>query len=61
VALISILCRLFPSIDEVPSTFPASLLWHFRIAAWELQAVLWASLGLAYGWLSERAQASHEA
>jgi predicted cobalt transporter CbtA len=61
VALISILYRLFPGIDEVPSTFPAGLLWRFRIAAWELQAVLWASLGLAYGWLSERAQASYEA
>jgi hypothetical protein len=33
----------------------ASLLGRFRITAWELQAVLWASLGLAYGWLSERA------
>lgn len=59
--LIAILYRLFPSIDEVPSTFPASLLWRFRIASWELQTVLWASLGLAYGWFAERAQASHRA
>jgi len=57
--LIGILYRLFPNIDEVPSTFPASLLWRFRIASWELQAVLWASLGLAYGWSAERAQASY--
>jgi predicted cobalt transporter CbtA len=55
---IAILYRLFPSIDEVPSTFPASLLWRFRIDSWELQAVLWASLGLAYGWSAERAEAS---
>lgn len=61
VIFISILYRLFPGIDEVPSTFPASLLWRFRIAAWELQAVLWASLGLGYGWLAERTQASHGA
>ena len=59
--LIGILYRLFPNIDEVPSTFPASLLWRFRIASWELQAVLWASLGLAYGWSAERAQASYRA
>lgn len=58
---IVILYRLFPTIDEVPSTFPASLLWRFRIASWELQAVLWASLGLAYGWSAERAQASYQA
>ena len=59
--LIVILYQLFPSIDEVPSTFPASLLWRFRIASWELQALLWASLGLTYGWIAERAQASYQA
>ena len=60
VVLIAIVYRMFPTIDEVPPAFPASLLWHFRMTAWELQAVLWASLGLLYGWLSERAELHHK-
>ena len=56
--LIAIFYRILPTIDEVPSAFPASLLWRFRIDSWGLQAVLWASLGLAYGWSSERAETS---
>lgn len=43
-----------PKIDEVPADFPASLLWRFRIAAFEIQAVLWASQGLFFGWLTQR-------
>ena len=43
-----------PAIDEVPAGFPASLLWKFRIASWETQAVLWSILGLFFGWLTER-------
>ncbi len=51
------LCGHFlPTMDEVPANFPASLLWKFRIASWETQAVLWGSLGLLFGWLTERAE-----
>jgi len=50
-----------PAIDEVPTEFPASLLWKFRIASWETQAVLWGSLGLLFGWLTERAEGRAEA
>jgi hypothetical protein len=39
---------LLPTIDEVPDTFPASLLWNFRLASLGTQAVLWTVLGLAY-------------
>lgn len=42
---------LLPDVDEVPASFPAVLLWRFRIAALVLQAVLWISLGLIFGWL----------
>ncbi len=57
--LVAVLYRVFPSIDEVPSAFPASLLWRFRIASWELQAVLWVSLGVAFGWLTNRSRFSY--
>jgi MFS family permease len=43
-----------PAINEVPSGFPADVLWRFRLAAWALQVVLWASIGLLFGWLTER-------
>jgi predicted cobalt transporter CbtA len=39
---------LLPTIDEVPATFPADLLWSFRIASLGTQAVLWTVLGLAF-------------
>jgi len=52
--LISIIAYFLPVIDEVPAVFPALLLWRFRIAALGLQAVLWTSLALLFGWFAER-------
>jgi predicted cobalt transporter CbtA len=43
-----------PVINEVPAGFPADVLWRFRLAAWALQAVLWAAIGLLFGWSTER-------
>jgi predicted cobalt transporter CbtA len=48
---------LLPSINEVPEQFPAVLLWNFRIASLGTQAVMWTTLGLLFGWLTERAAA----
>jgi predicted cobalt transporter CbtA len=48
-----------PVIDEVPEQFPASLLWQFRIASLGTQAVMWATIGLGFGWLTERAAMTH--
>jgi predicted cobalt transporter CbtA len=48
---------LLPSINEVPEQFPAVLLWNFRIASLGTQAVMWATLGLLFGCLTERAAA----
>jgi predicted cobalt transporter CbtA len=44
-----------PKIDEVPEGFPAVLLWQFRIASLGAQLVLWTTLGLLFGGLTERA------
>jgi predicted cobalt transporter CbtA len=46
--------RFFPVVDEVPVGFPVTLMWKFRVAALEIQAVLWGTLGLGFGWLTER-------
>jgi predicted cobalt transporter CbtA len=48
-----------PAIDEVPRAFPASLLWKFRIASWGMQLLLWITLGLLFGWLTERERSVH--
>jgi predicted cobalt transporter CbtA len=44
-----------PSVNEVPETFPAVVLWQFRIASLGAQILMWATIGLAFGALSERA------
>ena len=41
-----------PAIDEVPSAFPASLLWSFRLNALAIQILLWAVLALSLGELT---------
>jgi predicted cobalt transporter CbtA len=54
IVLVSSCAYALPSINEVPTGFPADVLWHFRLAAWALQVVLWASIGLLFGWFTER-------
>ena len=56
VIIVGVIAHFLPAIDEVPTGFPATLLWKFRIASWETQVVLWSVLGLLFGWLTERAE-----
>jgi predicted cobalt transporter CbtA len=53
------LSSLLPAVDEVPQAFPASLLWKFRIASGEMQLLLWGTLGVLFGWLTERDRNTH--
>ncbi|MEU4689187.1 CbtA family protein [Actinoplanes sp. NPDC023714] len=46
--VVAVAYLLLPSIQEVPDTFPAALLWDFRIVSLGVQAVLWTALGLAF-------------
>jgi hypothetical protein len=45
---------LLPPINEVPSDFPAVVLWHFRVDSAAMQIIMWAVLGLGFGALTER-------
>ncbi|PRY32882.1 CbtA family protein [Pseudosporangium ferrugineum] len=45
---------LLPNIDEVPSTFPPSLLWNFRLSSLGTQVTMWTVLGLAFTALLSR-------
>ncbi|MFD0269169.1 CbtA family protein [Streptomyces sp. NPDC127106] len=44
-----------PAVDEVPADFPGTLLWQFRLATLAIQAAMWTTFGLAFGFLAERA------
>jgi hypothetical protein len=46
---------LLPDINEVPDQFPAVVLWRFRIISIGIQLILWATFGLLFGFLAERA------
>jgi len=52
VAMIAV-CFALPAVNEVPEQFPATVLWQFRIASLGAQLILWASLGLGFGWVAE--------
>jgi predicted cobalt transporter CbtA len=54
VLIVGVVSHFFPEIDEVPPGFPVTLMWKFRIGALEIQAVLWAAIGILFGWLTER-------
>ncbi|MGX6608321.1 CbtA family protein [Micromonosporaceae bacterium Da 78-11] len=53
-AVVAIGYLLLPTIDEVPDTFPAGLLFTFRVASLGTQVVLWTALGLAFAALLAR-------
>lgn len=42
-----------PPVDEVPAGFPATVLWNFRLASIGARAVLWGTLGLTFGVLTQ--------
>jgi predicted cobalt transporter CbtA len=46
---------LLPAVNEVPDEFPAVVLWKFRIASLGAQFIMWATLGLLFGALTQRA------
>ena len=54
VALVATAMLVLPSVDEVPADFPADVLWRFRLASIGTQLVLWTTIGLVFGALTER-------
>jgi hypothetical protein len=52
-AVVAVCFWVLPGINEVPAEFPAVTLWHFRIASFGIQMVLWGSIGISFGCLGE--------
>jgi hypothetical protein len=51
---VAIIYTALPTVDEVPRDFPAVVLWRFRIASLGIHAILWTTIGLLFGALTER-------
>jgi predicted cobalt transporter CbtA len=55
IVIVTLAGLLLPAVNEVPDGFPAVVLWEFRIASIGTQLIMWATLGLLFGALSQRA------
>jgi predicted cobalt transporter CbtA len=51
--------RILPGVNEVPSEFPAAVLWQFRVASFGMQLIMWTTIGLVFGVLTQRAVTSN--
>ena len=58
VVIVAIAGLLLPPVNEVPELFPAVVLWKFRVAAIGAQLIMWTTLGLLFGALTQRAAAN---
>jgi hypothetical protein len=52
---VALMQLLLPLVDEVPASFPATLLWRFRLAAMGTQALFWLVTADLFGRAAERA------
>ncbi|HVW32674.1 MAG TPA: CbtA family protein [Acidimicrobiia bacterium] len=55
IVVVGLTWQLLPGINEVPEEFPAVTLWRFRVASLGAQLLVWTTIGLVFGALSERA------
>ncbi|WP_025732103.1 CbtA family protein [Carnimonas nigrificans] len=50
---------LLPGVDEVPQGFPADILFNFRLTSLGINAIVWACLGLGFGyWIEQQRRSS---
>jgi predicted cobalt transporter CbtA len=54
VVLAALAAWALPAVNEVPASFPAVVLWQFRVASLGIHLILWTVIGLAFGALVER-------
>jgi len=54
IVIVAVVQLLLPAINEVPEGFPAVVLWRFRITSVGIELILWTTIGLLFGALTER-------
>jgi hypothetical protein len=52
IVVLFVIFAVLPSINEVPSDFPAVTMWDFRIASLGIQTVLWGTTAILFGYLN---------
>jgi predicted cobalt transporter CbtA len=52
--IVAIVQYALPEINEVPDDFSAVVLWRFRVASLGIHIVLWTTIGLLFGALTQR-------
>jgi Probable cobalt transporter subunit (CbtA) len=57
VAIVTVAALSLPGIHEIPHDFPATTLWRFREASVGMQAVLWSTIGVVFGFAAARVMA----
>jgi hypothetical protein len=54
VVIVGIAGYALPGVNEVPEQFSAVVLWNFRVASFGIHVVLWTTIGLLFGALTDR-------
>ena len=54
IVIVAVAGLVLPAVNEVPTQFPATVLWKFRIASIGAQLVMWTTLGALFGALTQR-------
>lgn len=55
IGVVAAIHLLLPAVDETPVDYPAGVLWEFRLASLGIQLTAWATIGLLFGFLTDRA------
>lgn len=54
VVVVALIALALPSPETVPDGFSATVLWRFRVASLGVQAVLWTTFGVLFGYLAAK-------
>ena len=57
--IVVVVALALPTVNEAPEGFPAVVLWQFRMASLGAQAIMWTTIGLGFGALTERAETAN--
>lgn len=55
-ATVTVIYLSLPGISEAHVGFPGAVLWRFRVASLGIQVLLWATIGVVFGALTDRAE-----
>jgi hypothetical protein len=55
IVLVIVAGFVLPAVNEIPESFPAAVLWDFRMASLGAQAIMWTTLAFVFGAAAQRA------